>query len=131
LRRLNGEGREASDVGGSTLISGRRLLRLWRECGTHVVFGNAAVVVFLVAQCLDGVFTYVGVTTFGTRIEGNPIIALLMSHVGHGVALLIAKGTAGALGMALHLGGVHRAVACLACFYVAAAVLPWVAILLH
>jgi hypothetical protein len=113
----------------STMTSGSRLLRLWRECSTHVRFGNAAVVIFLLAQCLDGVLTYVGVTTFGTRIEGNPLIALLMSHLGEGAALLIAKSTAGALGMALHLGGVHRAVACLACFYVAAAVVPWMAIL--
>lgn len=113
----------------STLTSGNGLLRLWRECGTQVRFGNAAVVIFLVAQCLDGILTYVGVTTFGTGIEGNPLITLLMSRMGQGVALVIAKGAAGVLGMALHLGGVHRAVACLACFYLAAAVLPWVAIL--
>jgi len=94
-------------------------------------FGDVALVAFLLAQACDGVLTYVGVTSFGTRIEGNPIIALLMQHVGHGAALLIAKGIAGALGMALHLGGVHRAVACLACFYLAAAVVPWMAILFH
>jgi hypothetical protein len=116
-------------VNAETITAGSRLLRVWRECSTHVRFGNAAVVIFLVAQCLDGVLTYVGVTTFGTGIEGNPLITLLMSHMGQGVALMIAKGTAGALGMALHLGGVHRAVACLACFYVAAAVVPWMAIL--
>jgi hypothetical protein len=116
-------------MGASAVFSGSGLLRVWRTCATHPLFGNAAVVVFLVAQCLDGVLTYVGVTTFGTRIEGNPLIALLMSHLGQGVALMIAKATAGALGMALHLGGVHRAVACLAFFYVAAAVVPWMAIL--
>jgi hypothetical protein len=116
-------------VNASTTIAGSRVLRLWHECGTHVRFGNAAVVIFLMAQCLDGVLTYVGVTTFGSGIEGNPLIALLMSHMGQGLALVLAKGTAGALGMALHLGGVHRAVACLACFYLAAAVVPWMAIL--
>ena len=46
-----------------------------------------------------------------------------------GKALLLAKCAAAALGIALHLGRVHAAVASLAAFYATAAVLPWAAIL--
>lgn len=84
---------------------------------------------FLLAQCFDGVFTYVGVVSYGVSIEGNPLIAGLMAHLGHGMALLAAKSVAGLLGIGLHLRGIHLAVGALALFYLAAAVLPWVAIL--
>ena len=40
--------------------------------------GLYGVIAFLVAQCLDGIFTYVGVATFGNGIEANPLIAALM-----------------------------------------------------
>ena len=41
-----------------------------------------------------------------------------------------AKSVAGALGVCLHLGEIHAAVALLAGFYVAVAIVPWMAILL-
>lgn len=92
-------------------------------------FGNIVVVAFLVAQACDGVLTYVGVSIYGLGIEGNPVLAWLMATIGHGAALAAAKGVAGAFGIALHLGAVHRVVAALAAFYLAAAVLPWIAVL--
>ena len=46
-----------------------------------------------------------------------------------GAALAAAKGMAGAFGIVLHLSAVHRVVAVLAVFYLAVAVLPWIAIL--
>ena len=92
-------------------------------------FGDAVLVAFLLAQVLDGAFTYVGVVSFGLSMEGNPVIAALMTHLGHGAALMTAKLVAAALGIALHLRGTHGAVALLAVFYVAAAVLPWAVIL--
>ena len=93
------------------------------------MFGDLMLCVFLLAQCFDGVFTYVGVVSYGVSIEGNPLIAGLMAHVGHGMALLAAKSMAGLLGIALHMRGIHKAVAALALFYLAVAVLPWMAIL--
>ena len=56
--------------------------------------------------------------------------ASLMASVGHGTALFGAKCVAGALGMCLHLREIHSAVAALAGFYVAVAIVPWVTILL-
>jgi hypothetical protein len=93
------------------------------------LFGDLVLIAFLLVQCFDGVFTYVGVSAFGLGIEANPIIAGLMTHLGHGPGLLSAKMTAVALGILLHLQGVHMAVAMLTGFYAAAAIGPWTLIL--
>jgi uncharacterized membrane protein len=95
------------------------------------LFGDIALLVFLIAQASDGVLTYVGVSTYGLHIEANPIIGWLMSLIGQGAALATAKVAAGFFGIALHLSAVHRAVAILAAFYLAVAVFPWVAILFY
>ncbi|HEX6973180.1 MAG TPA: DUF5658 family protein [Vicinamibacterales bacterium] len=101
-----------------------------RATGRHY-FGDVALVVFLLAQLLDGILTYVGVTTYGPTMEGNPLIAWLIGHLGEGPALAIAKMAAGGFGIALHLSAVHKAVALLAGFYLAVAVVPWLAILFY
>ena len=93
------------------------------------LFGDLVLVAFLLVQCLDGVFTYVGVSVFGLGIEANPIIAGLMTHLGHGPGLLSAKMLAVLLGILLHLRRVHMAVAMLTGFYAAAAIAPWTVIL--
>ena len=93
------------------------------------LFGDMALLLFLIAQASDGVLTYVGVATYGVGIEGNPVIAWLMGTMGQGPALTMAKVTAGMFGIALHLSSVHKVVAVLALFYFAVAVFPWVAIL--
>jgi hypothetical protein len=94
-------------------------------------FGDVALIAFLLAQASDGVLTYIGVSIYGLRVEGNPVIGWLMSAMGQGPALATAKLTAGFFGVALHLSSVHRAVALLAAFYIAVAVVPWLAILFY
>jgi hypothetical protein len=96
---------------------------------TRSWFGDVAVVVFLLAQATDGILTYVGVSTFGRGIEGNPMIVWLMSTLGNGAGLATAKVAAACFGIALHLSAVHQAVAALAGFYVVVAIVPWVALL--
>ena len=113
----------------SPQLYGSPVPKQWSLPPSRIGFGDVVVIAFLVAQFLDGIFTYVGVTTFGNGIEANPLIAALMTHLGHGAALVVAKAIAGALGIALHLRGVHAAVAVLVLFYIATAVLPWIAIL--
>ena len=81
------------------------------------LFGDIVLVAFLLVQCFDGVFTYVGVAAFGPGIEANPVVAGLMAHLGHGPGLLSAKMIAALLGICLHLREVHLAVAVLAGFY--------------
>jgi len=93
------------------------------------LFGDVVLVAFLLVQCLDGVFTYIGVSTFGLEIEANPVVAGLMTHLGHGPGLLSAKMMAGFLGICLHFRKVHLAIAMLTGFYAAAALAPWTLIL--
>ena len=95
------------------------------------MFGDVALLVFLIAQASDGVLTYVGVSTYGRHIEANPLIGWLMTLIGQGAALATAKGAAVFFGIALHLSSVHRAVALLAVLYLAVAVFPWLAILFY
>lgn len=92
-------------------------------------FGDVALVLFLLAQACDGVLTYVGVRWYGTQLEGNPLLVWLMVTMGEGPALATAKVAAGCFGIVLHLSAVHRTVAVLTAFYVAAAVVPWITIL--
>ena len=109
---------------------GTSIPKVWNPPAWRTRFGNVALVLFLLAQCLDGVLTYVGVVTFGIGVEANPLIATLMGYLGAATALLTAKTIAAGLGIALHVRGVHGAVAMLTVFYFVVAIVPWVAILL-
>jgi hypothetical protein len=110
-------------------VFGTPVPKVWNAVPQRSVFGDIVIVVFLLSQVFDGAFTYLGIMTFGTGIEANPLIIALMTHLGHGAALMIAKIVAASLGIGLHLRGTHAAVAALAVFYVAVAVLPWTVIL--
>lgn len=92
-------------------------------------FGNVVVIAFLIAQACDGVFTYVGVSTYGMRAEANPLLGWLMAALGCAGGVAAAKVIAGGFGIALHLVSVHRVLAALAVFYVAVAVVPWIGVL--
>lgn len=103
--------------------------KVWSPTAQRSRLGDVVLVLFLLAQCFDGVLTYVGVTTFGIEIEGNPLVSGLMVRFGDAAGLLFAKIAAAVLGIALHVQQVHAAVALLAAFYIAVAILPWMAIL--
>jgi hypothetical protein len=94
------------------------------------MFGDIAVIGFLLVQCLDGIFTYLGVTIWGLSIEANPIISAAMGVVGLATGLAGAKLVAVAFGIVLHLRRVHMLVAFLTLVYVAVAILPWTALFL-
>jgi uncharacterized membrane protein len=116
---------------------GRRIVSVWRsrvrilrtDAGRSR-FGDAVIVLFLLAQAADGVMTYVGVTTLGVHLEANPLLASMMVLLGQGTAVATAKLLASAFGISLHLLGVHRVLAVLTGIYVLAAVLPWAGLLL-
>ena len=86
---------------------------------------------FLLVQCLDGVFTYLGVSIWGPEIEGNPLIGSAMSVAGMTPGLASAKLMAISFGIMLHLRRVHNLVAFLNVIYVGVAILPWTAIFLY
>jgi Domain of unknown function (DUF5658) len=92
-------------------------------------FGDVVVIAFLIAQACDGVFTYVGVSTYGARVEANPLLTWLIAALGCAGGVAAAKVIAGGFGIALHLIAVHRVLAALAVFYIAIAVLPWIGVL--
>jgi hypothetical protein len=96
---------------------------------TESRFGDGVVLAFLVVQALDGVLTYVGLTSVSHVAEGNPLVAGLMATIGPGPGLAGAKLVAGSLGIALHLFGTHRLIALLTAIYLAVAILPWAALL--
>ena len=93
------------------------------------LFGDVALVLFLLTQASDGVLTYIGVSAYGLEIEANPLIVWLMRTLGHEAGLAAAKLTAICFGVALHVHAVHKTVAALAAFYVFVAILPWLAVL--
>jgi hypothetical protein len=116
---------------------GRRIWSAWRSrvplsctIAERSRFGDAVIVLFLIAQAADGVMTYVGVTTLGVHLEANPLLASLMNLFGQGAAVAAAKVLASGLGISLHLIGVHRVLAVLTGVYFLAAVLPWAGLLL-
>jgi hypothetical protein len=87
------------------------------------MFGDLVVLSFVVMQCLDGVFTYLGVSIWGPAIEANPLIASAITAVG------VLAGIGGAK-LLLHLRRVHNLVAALTAIYFTAAILPWTALFL-
>jgi len=92
-------------------------------------FGDAAVIAFLIVQCLDGALTYLGVR-WGLGSEANPLVASAVQVIGLGAGLALTKLVAAGLGMLLHLCRVHALLAVLTAIYVGAAILPWTALFL-
>jgi len=106
------------------------LYKRWNEPRSR--FGDLMVVTFMVMQCLDGVFTYMGVRMWGPTIEANPLVSSAMNAAGVAAGLGGAKMMAIGFGMLLHLRRVHNVVALLTAIYFAVAILPWAALfLLH
>src|ERR1700730_9438496 len=98
------------------------LYKRWDE--PQSMFGDLAVVGFVLVQCLDGVFTYLGVGIWGAGIEANPLISSVMGVAGLAGGLAGAKLMAIGLGMLLHLRRVHTLVALLTVIYLGAAIVP-------
>ena len=106
----------------------RVLYKSWDEPRSQ--YGDTVVVAFLMMQCLDGVFTYLGVGIWGPGIEANPIVASAMTAGGPTMGLFGAKLVAIAFGILLHLRRIHHVVALLTAFYFVVAIVPWTALLL-
>ena len=104
------------------------LYKRWDE--PRSLFGDLAVLTFLLTQCLDGVFTYLGVSIWGLRVEANPLIVSAIGSVGILGGVGAAKMVAITFGIVLHLRRVHNLVAMLTVVYVAGAILPWTALFL-
>lgn len=84
--------------------------------------------IFLMAQLLDGVLTYWGVTRFGIDLEMNGLLATTMHAIGPAPALLAAKALACGCGLVLYANRFLRPLAAVSGLCVGLAVLPWVAV---
>src|SRR5258707_14210063 len=104
------------------------LYKRWDE--PRSLFGDLMVVAFLVMQCLDGVFTYLGVGIWGPTIEANPLISSAMAVGGGRSGVAAAQLVAISFGIVLHLRRVHNLVAALRAIYLAAAYSPRTALFL-
>ena len=80
---------------------------------------------FLVAQACDGLFTYVAVRAHGVAAEGNFILATWMALVGPAPTLVAAKAIAAASGLFVHARGLTGVLAALTGLYLAGAIGPW------
>ena len=97
----------------------------WLQNPAGHVFGNLAVLAFVIVQYLDGILTYFGVQTWGLAIEANPLVTSAVMFAGVGPGLAFTKLLAISLGIMLHLRQVHRTVAALTAFYTSVAIVPW------
>ncbi|HKB14256.1 MAG TPA: DUF5658 family protein [Vicinamibacterales bacterium] len=104
------------------------LYKRWDE--PRSTFGDLVVLSFVIMQCLDGVFTYLGISIWGPTIEANPLIASAITAVGVACGVGVAKLVAITFGIVLHLRRVHNLVAALTAIYFTAAILPWTALFL-
>jgi hypothetical protein len=103
--------------------------RPWSDrLSSHLSAPRLVILLFLVAQGWDGIFTYVAVHAYGITAEGNTIIATWMHLIGPVPALVGAKLLAGLCGALLYVRGVHHALAALTLLYAVTALGPWIAI---
>ena len=84
---------------------------------------------FVAVQLCDAVFTYIGVRTYGSHIEGNPIVAWYIAALGLTAGLVTMKGMAVACAGILHVLGRHATVAFLTMIYLVLALWPWASLL--
>ena len=83
---------------------------------------------FLTAQGFDGLFTYVAVRALGVGIEGNALLAAMMTGVGALPTLFAAKAMAAAAGVLLYIRGWHGVLAVVTVLYAIAAIGPWLVV---
>jgi hypothetical protein len=115
----------------NVIVDGNRMTHLYKRWDTpQCVFGDVAILGFIIVQCLDGAFTYLGVTIWGPGIEANPLVSSAMAASGLGAGLALAKLVAMGFGVLLHLYRVHNLVAFLTVIYIAAAIIPWTTLFL-
>ncbi len=91
------------------------------------VDGQARLVllIFLVAQLLDAVLTYGGVSRLGIDVEMNALLAHGMRMIGPAATLTVAKLVACLCGLFLYTTARHRTLAVATGLSVGVAVVPW------
>ena len=104
-----------TEVAAGTARAGRPALEITR----------LVLLLFLVVQACDGVFTYFAVHALGIAVEGNQLLAAAMARLGPLPTLVGAKSIAAAAGLLLYLRGWHGTLAVVTSIYALAALGPW------
>ena len=102
-----------------------------RAVDSEIIFIGITLVAL---QILDGMLTAIGVSHFGPAIEANPMIRNLMQVIGPMGALLLVKGTAVVVVLALcclsqKVSWLLKALRFMPIVYLGAAILPWTYVL--
>lgn len=95
----------------------------------HLSYVGVLWLAFVVVQALDGVFTYIGVSTFGIGIEANPLVAWYATAFGPAAGLAAAKLFAIGCASVLYVTARHGTVAILTLMYLVFAIAPWAHVL--
>ena len=93
--------------------------------GTLTGGARLVLLLFLTAQAFDGLFTYMAVRALGVGIEGNSLLAAMMTTLGALPTLFAAKFMAAAAGVLLYVRGWHGVLALVTVLYAVAAIGPW------
>jgi hypothetical protein len=93
-----------------------------------MALSRIVLLLFLAAQCFDGLFTYAAIHAYGPHAEGNVLIATWITLVGPAAALFGAKTVASACGVLLYLRGMHRTLSLLTAVYGIGAIIPWLVV---
>jgi hypothetical protein len=83
---------------------------------------------FLLAQVVDGLLTYTAVAVLGVVGEGNLLLASAMHVAGAGPALVGAKTLAAACGLLLYSRGFYGVLGALTGLYMLLAITPWLVV---
>jgi hypothetical protein len=86
--------------------------------------------IFLIAQVLDALLTYGGVSRLGIDMEMNALLANGMRMIGPGLTLTAAKLVACVCGFFLYSTARHRTLAVAAGLSIGVAVVPWCVVLI-
>lgn len=101
----------------------RWLFQRWDR--SNCLFGNIAIALFVIVQCLDAVFTYILITN-GVAFEGNPLVSWVMSLIGVGLALVVVKIIGIGLGIIIYRLAAHRMLIVVSVIYLIILMPTWI-----
>ncbi len=93
--------------------------------GAAMRLPRLVLLLFLVSQACDGLFTYVAVRAHGVEAEGNLILGAWMMLAGPAPTLVVSKLIAAAGGILVYARGLDGILAALTALYLVAAIGPW------
>jgi hypothetical protein len=117
-----------SDARKSSDFRGPFWARLWQLDIDMRPSPRLILLLFLLAQVVDGLLTYTAVAVLGVVGEGNLLLASAMHIAGAGPALVGAKTLAAGCGVLLYARGFYGVLGALTGLYMLLAITPWLVV---